>query len=77
VRYNKHINEGEKKAANVAWSEEEEQLLKALKEKCHSWEKIAESFPTRTAPACQKRYLNHVNDGEKRLWVLYSRIYLV
>jgi hypothetical protein len=52
--------------AGTHWSDEENQLLKALRGKGHRWEKIGESFPTRTAEVCGTRYNKHVKEGEKK-----------
>jgi hypothetical protein len=41
-------------------------LLKRLKEKGGTWEKVLKSFPDRTARACKNRYNNHLNEGEKK-----------
>jgi hypothetical protein len=63
-RHNKYINEGEKRAQGVPWSKEHSLLLKKLKEKGLSYEKISKSFPGRDAISCKNRY-NHINEGEK------------
>jgi hypothetical protein len=56
-----------KKRAYVSWSEEEDTLLKRLKEvKGWSWAKIAKCFPGRTLDSCKMRYSNNIHEGEKR-----------
>jgi hypothetical protein len=54
-RFTRYVNEGEKRV-HVSWSKEHSLLLKKLKEKGGSWEKIAKSFPGRTFRSCQNRY---------------------
>jgi hypothetical protein len=53
-RYNK-IKEGEKREC-VLWSKEDKKLMQRMKERGISWEKVAESFPGRTANACMTIY---------------------
>jgi hypothetical protein len=66
------IKEGEKQA-QVLWSEEGNILLKRLKEKGLSWEKIVKSFPGRTLYSCKQRYNKYLNEGEKQGQALWSK----
>jgi hypothetical protein len=54
-----------RKQVRVAWSKEESILLKKLKEKGGTWEKISKSFPGRDIKSCQMRYYS-TKEGEKR-----------
>jgi hypothetical protein len=55
-RYNRRLNEEEKRPARIAWSKENDKLLMGLKAKGGSWEKIATSLAGRTVGSCQQRY---------------------
>jgi hypothetical protein len=74
-RYQKHIKEGEKreKRAYLSWSKEHSLLLKKLKEKGLSWEKISKSFPGRDAESCKNRFNNHIKEGEKHVRADWSK----
>jgi hypothetical protein len=62
-----------KKRKGSHWSKEESILLKRLKSKGLSWEKIAKSFPGRDIHSCQQRYSRHINEGEKQVQVNWTR----
>jgi hypothetical protein len=72
-RYNDHLNDGEKRARGADWSKANDVVLKSLKREGKSWETIAKSFPGRDAISCRNRYHHHLNDGEKIVYVAWSK----
>jgi hypothetical protein len=56
------------------WSREEELLIKKLWEEGGlQWEEISNSFPGRSKDACLKRYSTHLKEGEKLIYVSWTK----